>query len=403
MKQTLPETANILWVDFLANGQRLAEHSEQVRLIENAINSGVTHLIIDAKVPYGQTTYPSKFAYHISSWSDGSYQMWEGRNFLSEFLSKTKGLDIQVLANVDVFSEGIATSRDGLAYDKKDWQVKFYNEVVSNESNAAEYADAATIFVNPIHPEVIDHELNIIKEMCAYDLDGIVLDRCRYPNVYGDFSDLSRSNFEDYIDKKIPNWPEAIYTIDEEKKVQFGKYFSLWTEWRALNIKKFVHRAREVVKLHNPDFLFGNYVGSWYPLYYNEGVNWGSETYQPESDWTSDNYSVSGLAEELDFIMTGCYYPEVYIEEAVNNKRPENWYSVEGAVDKSLEVINGSIPVVGGLFLKDYKDNPEQFKKAIQMCKGKSKGVMLFDAVYLEDYKWWNILPTELKDTKHVK
>ncbi|WP_170138796.1 alpha amylase family protein [Oceanobacillus chungangensis] len=395
--------ANILWVDFLANGERLADEAEQHKLITHAVKSGITHMIIDAKVPFGQTTFQSKYGYHVSTWSDGRFDEWKDRDFLSEFLSKMKDIDnIKVLANVDVFSEGTTFSRDGgMAYDKPEWKVTFYNDAVSNESNAAEYKDADTIFVNPIHPEVIEYELNIIKEVCTYNLDGIVVDRCRYPNIYGDFSDLSKTNFEAYIGEKVKTWPQDIFTIEKEtKEVQFGSLFPKWAEWRALNIKNFVNKARNVVKSHNENLLFADYVGSWYPLYFSEGVNWGSETYLPNLEWTADTYSVSGLAEELDFIMTGCYYPEVTIEEARANNRPADWYSVEGAVEKSLEVINGSIPVVGSLFLKNYKGNPDQFRKAIKMCKEKSNGVMLFDTVYLEDYNWWNILYDELNTAK---
>ncbi|WP_196493705.1 alpha amylase family protein [Ornithinibacillus caprae] len=394
MSFTFDENANILWVDFLANGKRLADDGEQVNLLENAVDTGVTHLIIDAKVPFGQTTYPSKYGYHVSSWSDGRFSMWKNRDFLEEFLSKAKNYDVKVLANVDVFSEGTTESRDGLAYDKEHWKVTFYNDAVASESNAAEYKDADTIFVNPIHPEVEDHELRIIQEVCTYDLDGVVIDRCRYPNVYGDFSELSRNSFEAYVGEKVSNWPEDIYTINDEKEIEFGPYFPMWTEWRANNIKHFVKKARSVVKQHFP--LFADYVGSWYPLYYSEGVNWGSETYRPTLKWTSDTYQVSGLAEQLDFLMTGCYYYDVTRDEAKNNEKPAYWYSVEGAADISLEAINGATPFIASLFLKNYVNDPEQFRKAIRMCKQKSAGVMLFDTVYVEEYQWWNILKEEL-------
>ncbi|GGA79512.1 alpha amylase family protein [Ornithinibacillus halotolerans] len=394
MSFTFDENANILWVDFLANGVRLANEQEQVKLLENAVQVGITHLVIDAKVPFGQTTYPSKYGYHVSSWSDGRFAMWKDRDFLQELVSKAKNYDLKVLANVDVFSEGTTETRDGLAYDKQDWQVTFYNDAVANESNAAEYTDADTIFVNPIHPEVVEHELNIIKEVCTYELDGVVIDRCRYPNIYGDFSELSRQAFETYIDRKVENFPEDIFTINDDKSIKFGELFPKWAEFRANNIKTFVKQARAIVKEHFP--LFADYVGSWYPLYYSEGVNWGSETYHPDLEWTGDTYHVSGMAEQLDFLMTGCYYYDVTRDEAKETGKPAYWYSVEGAADISLEAINGATPFVASLFLKQYKDDPEQFRRAIQMCKEKSAGVMLFDTVYVEEYGWWNILKEEL-------
>ncbi|MGE8203794.1 alpha amylase family protein [Heyndrickxia sp. NPDC080065] len=398
----LGKEANILWVDFLANGERLSEQSERKRLIENAKKAGITHLVVDAKIPYGQTTYQSQYAYHVSSWSDGSFQMWKDRDFLQEMIDESQGSGLKIIANMDVFAEGTAHSKDGMVYDKEKWKVVSYNEATSMAPTAAENSADTTIFVNPINPEVIDYENSIIKEIVSqYEIDGIVLDRCRYPNIYGDFSDLSRETFEKYIGEKVERWPLDIYEIEDgTKKIKFGPHFPKWTEWRALNIKNFVKGARNIVKTINPKLAFCIYVGSWYPLYYNEGVNWGSETYQPDLEWVSNQYHQSGYGDELDFIMTGCYYPEVTIKEADENNRPAPWYSVEGAIDMSLEAINGSIPVIGSLYLKDYHEDPEQFKKAIQMCKEKSNGVMLFDVVYLDEYQWWEELTVELQKKK---
>ncbi|GGF85703.1 alpha amylase family protein [Paenibacillus aceti] len=401
MNSKLEQGANILWVDFLANGLRLADPEEQRKLADNAKQAGITHIVVDAKIPYGHTTFPSQFGYHVSRWSDGRYDMWKERDFLQEMVDVLKPTGVKVLANVDVFAEGTAQSRDGIAYDKKEWQVMFYNPDMSSAPVAAENASDATIFVNPIHPEVKRHELSIIEEITTnYELDGIVLDRCRYPNVYGDFSELSRQQFEQYIGQKVEQWPQHIFTLQENadgtKQVEFGRWFGKWSEWRALNIKNFVKEAKQLVKSLKPELLFSIYVGSWYPLYYNEGVNWASETYHPDLPWASEDYHRSGYADELDFIMTGCYYPEVRVEEAEQNGRPASWYSVEGAIDISLQAVNGQIPVVASLYLKDYAGDVEQFRKAIRMCREKSHGVMLFDTVYLEDYHWWGELDSKL-------
>lgn len=54
------DQSNILWVDFLANGTRLLEPKKMKELIQHALNSKITHLVIDAKIPYGFTTFPSE-------------------------------------------------------------------------------------------------------------------------------------------------------------------------------------------------------------------------------------------------------------------------------------------------------------------------------------------------------
>ncbi|MCH1624505.1 alpha amylase family protein [Ferdinandcohnia quinoae] len=386
------EQSNILWVDFLANGNRLLKKEKMEELINNAVKANITHIVIDAKIPYGFSTFPSKYAYHVSEMKDEQYHGWKDRDFLQEFIDIAKGTELKIIANVDIFAEGNGLTREGIVYDRPHWQVVHYDQALSNMPTAAENKYDPTVFVNPIHPEVEAHELNIIKEVIGkYEVDGIVLDRCRYPNIFGDFSNLSRTEFEKYTGHVIENWPEDIFTV-HNMKPNFGPLFPKWAEWRAKNIKNFVHKAKNIVKHVNSDLIFSIYVGSWYPLYYNEGVNWASKMYHPSLAWTSEDYHTSAYAEEFDFIMTGCYYPEVYIEEAIQNNRPANWYSVEGAIEMSNEAIQGQIPVIASLYLKDYTNNVGQFRKAVELCKERTSGVMLFDTVYVEDYKWWNDL-----------
>lgn len=384
------EQSNILWVDFLANATRLLDSNKMKALIEHAKDCKITHLVVDAKIPYGFTTYPSQFAYHVSEMKDEQYKGWAGRDFLQEMIAHAKGSGLKVIANVDVFSEGSGIDKEGMVFSRPEWKVTHYDEAFSNMPTAMENHNDPTIFVNPIHPEVEAYELAILQEITEhYDLDGVVLDRCRYPNIYGDFSRLSKEKFEAYSGQEVENWPTDIMTVEQNKPV-FGKLFPKWAEFRANTIKQFVKKARHVVKSNNNDLIFTVYVGSWYPLYYNEGVNWGSKTYKPSFEWVSDTYNTAAYAEEFDFIMTGCYYPEVTTKEATNNERPAHWYSVEGAIAMSKEVINGQVPVIASLYLKDYQGNVEQFLKAVKLCKEQTNGVMLFDTIYFEEYQWWD-------------
>ncbi len=384
--------SNILWVDFLANGNRLSEPERMKELIQQAVKSKVTHLVIDAKIPYGFTTYPSEYAYHVSELKDEQYHGWKGRDFLQEMIDHAKSADFKIIANVDVFAEGNGRNKEGMVYEKPEWRVVHYNQALSAMPTAAENQYDPTMFVNPIHPEVEAYELNIIREITShYQIDGIVLDRCRYPNVYGDFSQLSKQRFEAFIGEEVKNWPEDIMMVEDKLPV-FGPLFPKWAEFRAGNIKNFVQKAKNVVKTIDPDLIFSIYVGSWYPLYFNEGVNWGSESYRPSLEWASETYHTAGYAEVFDLIMTGCYYPEVTIKEAESNGRPASWYSVEGAIEVSKEALNGKTPLIASLYLKDYENDLEQFKRAVRLCKERTNGVMLFDTVYLESYQWWNEL-----------
>jgi uncharacterized lipoprotein YddW (UPF0748 family) len=386
----------ILWVDFIANAEYLASKENQITFMKHAKEAGVTTLVLDAKIPFGQVTYPSSIAKHVSSVKDGRYHAWKNRDFLEEMLQRGHQEGFTILANLDVFAEGESAADEGLAYEKKDWQVQFYQfhqeskkgKIVPSE-RSGEYA----VWVNPILKEVEDYQLSIVKEVTEkYDVDGIVLDRCRYPNVYGDFSDFSKDRFEAFIGEKLKNWPEDIISFSEEGELKRGSYFNRWAEWRAGNITEYVKKAKRIVKDKNSNLLFSIYVGSWHPLYYHEGVNWGSRTFTPNYDWTTDTYPLTGYGDELDFIMTGCYYPDVTKEEARASQKPADWYSVEGGIEVSLRALNNQTPVIASLYLKNYENNPEQFFRAMKMCKEKSNGLMLFDTSHFNSYQWWDLV-----------
>ena len=77
-----------------------------------------------------------------------------------------------------------------------------------------------------------------------YDLDGIILDRCRYDD-YGlesDFSAVSKQKFEEYIGETVAHFPEDIMApgTDEIPSDQ-PAYFKKWLEFRV----KVIHTLRQ--------------------------------------------------------------------------------------------------------------------------------------------------------------
>lgn len=247
-------------------------------------------------------------------------------------------------------------------------------------------------FMNPINPDVQAYTWNVIEELVNnYDVDGITLDRARYNNIYTDFSDLSREKFEASIGQQITNWPEDIFTVsfdENEKVINPGPFYKEWIKWRSQNIHDYFEATKLFLRDLDSSILFNTYVGSWHPLYYSEGVNWGSKKYNPEYDWAADDYNETGYANHLDFLMTGLYYGDVMIED-LNGEKPY-WYSVEGAADISMEATQYDTFVYGSLYLLQYQDRPEDFQRALRLIEKKMHGVMLFDLVYIEMYNWWD-------------
>ncbi|UJL45771.1 family 10 glycosylhydrolase [Virgibacillus sp. NKC19-16] len=494
----------VLWYDLSANIHNLDTPEKVADIVEKTANVNIDTIVLDVKNYTGFVGYDSDIAPHMSTAEIANYSDFpEGYDLLATVLEEADKYGLEVLANVNVFSEGNNTYKDGPAFDNPEWQSQFYTavniveaangetmeiddfntergndqlilytpeehevspsnrwgiEVQVDEGIITNIEDRATtgsdpltvpengvvlsahgdartwvlenlevgdevsydqtestfipaseypsssVFTNPIREDVKNYEMRIIEEIVTnYDVDGIVLDRARYANQYADFSDLSREKFEEYIGDTVANWPEDIYEIQmdgTEETIVEGPLYKDWIEFRAHNIQSFFKEAEDFIHSYDEDLMFSTYVGSWYPLYYHEGVNWASQTYQPDYDWATDSYHETGYAEYLDFLMTGNYYYEVSIDESDALDLPY-WYSVEGSANLAMEVVNYATPLYGSLYLEQYNGDPEQFRRAVRTAESNTNGIMLFDLVHLEDYDWWYILEEEFsKDTK---
>ncbi len=254
--------------------------------------------------------------------------------------------------------------------------------------------EGTSLFLNPIIPEVRERALRIIEEVARkYDVDGITFDRMRFSGVNADFSDFTRAQFERTTGRLVERWPDDILKIDPIPGRTFvrGPLFPTWVEWRAGRITSFLQEAVRRARAIKPQLRTGVYVGSWYDRYYGEGVNWASPEYAGGLDWMTATYGQTGYAREVDYITTGCYYPKATAEAALSEDSSAE-RTVEMAADLSSRVVSDAAFVYAGLYLIYYKDNPEAFKAAIAAARQNSQGVMLFDAVYLNQFNLWGVL-----------
>ena len=99
--------------------------------------------------------------------------------------------------------------------------------------------DAADgVLLTPAHPEVNPYILSVIKEMLAYDVDGIHLDYCRYWNAAFDYSEAARKgcraklgfdplNFLDHPERIVPANKDPFPIRVLHPKTQIGKVVEL--------------------------------------------------------------------------------------------------------------------------------------------------------------------------------
>ncbi|MFN4111374.1 MAG: alpha amylase family protein [Ignavibacteria bacterium] len=399
----------LLWFDATANFERLSYKDSITYYLKKAKELGFTDVVLDLKPITGEVLYDSKFAPKMKEWN-GFYRD-DNFDFPAFFISEAHKLGLKVHAAINVFVAGHNFFDRGLVYqDKSHWQSINYTD--SGFIPITQLKHKYSAMTNPANPEVQEYELKIMEELVGKypEFDGLILDRVRYDGIEADFSPLSIELFKKYLGEKDISIDDIYrWTRNEKgKKVRTeGKYFKQWLEWRASVIYDFMKEAKARVKKVNPKILFGTYTGAWYPLYYEVGVNWASRNYDPskEYEWATPDYKKYGYAELLEIYTTGCYFFEVTKDEveklnqelikrneAGMGETKDYWYSVEGSAEIAKKVIMNSLPVLGGLYVEQYKDHPEQFERAIKMCLEKTDGLMIFDIVHIINYGWWEVL-----------
>ncbi|MGF7429485.1 alpha amylase family protein [Thermoanaerobacterium thermosaccharolyticum] len=398
-----------LWIEIHANKNIILDNKYFEKIIDKCVKYRIGSIVLSVKDPSSFCIYKSEIAPHYSCY-DSEFE--KDKDYLELYIKQAHDRNLRIYAAVDVFSEGNKENKSNLSkcYEHPYWQTYLYG--INNEGKSSikpitdidglktfdSIDDFSDVFVNPVREDVQQYEESVINELINnYDIDGIVLDRVRFIGLAADFSEYTKDKFEEFIGKKVYNWPTDIYELkvddNGDKQVIYGDLFGDWITFKASNIKKFIIRVRETINKSNKKIEFIDYAGSWYPIYYQVGANWASEKYIPEDyPWVGKEYSKTGYAECLDKLMSGFYYPDVTIDEAIKNGKPAYWYSVEGSGIMASKVTMNVVPIIGSLFVKQYEGNPENFKKAIDMCFKKSQGCMLFDLSYIEDYNWWRLL-----------
>ncbi|AFD07737.1 alpha amylase family protein [Solitalea canadensis] len=408
---------NILWFDATANFKRFSYKDSVIYYLKKSKDAGVTDVVIDVKPITGEVLYPSKIAPVMQDW-DG-FKKTENFDLLTVCIEEGHKLGLVVHASTNVFVAGHNFFDRGVVYSdstKRSWAS--LNNTPDGLKPITSIKKKYSSMLNPVRRDVQEYELSILKELIGMypKLDGIILDRVRYDGIEADFSNESREAYEKYAGHKVANFPDDIYKYEKEgdKPVRKeGVEFKKWVEFRAKVISDFIWEARKELKAINPKISYGDYTGSWYPTYYEVGVNWASKEINAKDyfDQATPEYNKFGYAEALDLYTSGCYYYEVdkseskHIDknnkertEAGQHKGTADFYTVEGSNELAVKLMNGKAPMYGGLYVDQYNGHPEQFVRAMKMCQKKSDGVMIFDIVHIINNNWWNELKEGFKN-----
>lgn len=399
-----------VWIDAAANFKDYANDerniADDVLRIKNA---GFTDIIVDVRPTNSGVLFKSSTEgplTRVDAWVSGRY-VWLERtasfDYLQTFIDEGHKVGLKVHASMNTFVGGClchyGLGQAGILFDdssKKSWAT-----VVNTEDglvNCMDLDEPGTRFLNPANDQVVDYLLNLIGDLASYqDLDGIVLDRCRYSDyeLQSDFSQESREKFEAHIGKAVENWPGDIFAPGaDELSSTVTNMQKLWLEFRARTIHDFVEKASEKAHQVNPDIKFGAYVGGWYSSYYPAGVNWAHPSYNTSSDykWATSNYKNYGYADHCDFMFIGAY-------AGADRIWGSGEWTMQGFCKKAGEKLGG-VPFAGGPDIGNASGfenggRADIIPTVIDACiNASSNGLFIFDLCHIKMYNYWEAFET---------
>ncbi|MGH2405126.1 MAG: family 10 glycosylhydrolase [bacterium] len=399
-KEAIPRRA--LWIEVSAN-LRLLSSREAIRaLVARARSAGIDTLIPEAKNAWGFVIYESAFAPHIraSPLPRAGYPPpaeWypKDHDALAVMIEEAHAAGLRVHPAVNAFGEGVTLDRAhpgvGLVFSRPEWESVHLRPGPAGDPIFVPSSAAASIaFVNPAHPEAQLYELAVLWEIVSrYEVDGIILDRVRYPGVDADFSDLSRAGFEAFLGRRIAQWPHEVMRPDAGV-LRPGPLFPAWVAWRASVIRAYVRAASRLIRQVRPGIPVGMYVGAWYPTIFEVGQNWGLPGAPPLFSAWSEGWAQASLLQHLDYLMIGLYYRAVSPWEALAS-RTAWWRSVAGGAILGRQVTDGT-PLLGTVWLDLYKADRARAEAAIRAAARLTDGLMVFDLSDVEQGEWWGVI-----------
>ena len=400
-----------VWIDAGGNFKDYANDKDAIaRDLAKIKEAGFTDVIVDVRPTSGDVLFSSTVAEPLTRkdvWVGSSY-LWLERtatwDYLQAFIDEGHALGLKVNASINTFTGGTLCNyglgNNGLLF--RDESKKSWATVINSESGLVNTLDVAddygAKFFNPANDEVQEYLLQLLADLAKYDVDGIILDRCRYSddNLMSDFSEETRVKFEKYIGQTVENFPADIMAPGTSTTIpsNASSLFKSWMDFRAKTIHDFIEKARNKVKSVNSNIRFGAYVGGWYSTYYTSGVNWASPKYNARKSysWANTDYSNYGYADHLDFLFIGAYASSSSIYGTTE-------WTTQGFCMQAKNLVCGDVEVYGGPDIGNTTGWVDGNKGAlipnvIDACMTSSDGFFVFDLCHIKKFNYWSNFKT---------
>ncbi|MCI5717614.1 MAG: family 10 glycosylhydrolase [Alistipes sp.] len=374
-----------LWFDAAANLERFAVRDSVDYYLDKACRAGFNRIVVDVRPVEGEALYRSDILPTFDSL--GSVAVHHDRDYLQYFIDAAHRRGMKVTASVTVFAAGSPSRRQGPVYDDPEtFEGRTCIEYTPQGMvDIRDQTDKVAAFLNPAMPENRDYALSFIGEVAErYDIDGMSLDYCRYPDMYGDFSDFSRRDFERHTGRSVESWPQDIFRFDDSGAVVPGPLYHDWWAYRAGVISSFIASAAETIHARRPDTEVSYWAASWINGLFGTAQNWASASFplhkEPyTNEWCNTEYDSTGFAAHLDSFMLGSYLEKIY--------GPDDPESIEFAAARARRAIMGDCRLYGTIYAPLHKTN---IADAVYVCLRDTEGLMVFDICQVIEFDLWD-------------
>ena len=210
-----------VWVSCEGNWEEFANDRNQiVKEVAKCKEVGFTDLVVDVRPTNGGVMFKSSHAEpqtRMDCWTSSGYRFVQRTadfDYLQTFIDEAHKQGLRVHAVMNTFTGGClcpyGLGSDGMLFEdssKKGWAsvVNTADGLRSTMDLLDDSVDYGAKFLSPVHPEVQEYVLGIIGDLAKYDIDGIILDRCRFDDysLQSDFSDNMRKGFEEYLGRSV--------------------------------------------------------------------------------------------------------------------------------------------------------------------------------------------------------
>lgn len=129
--------ARIFWIDATANLNRMNTPEKIEALVKRIAQAGFNVIVLEVKPIVGHTIYPSRYAPKLTEWVKGNEVRTLPEDFdpVPHFVKHAKASGLQLIANMNTFSEGHRDFQMGPGYNHPEWQTVLYEAEMSIRPN----------------------------------------------------------------------------------------------------------------------------------------------------------------------------------------------------------------------------------------------------------------------------